>query len=1111
MESEPFPDQIRRARRRQDAGAVVALVTAARDRGEESAALLLEAARAELSVGRLNEAQRWIERARQLSPEGAEQVVLDLEEAQIGVFRALDLKCALAAARGARQRFEQEREPVPPEVEWLSTRLLLAAAIYREIGPAERSALMRGLRQLQNRLLAAGLVDQAHAVAFKRAEQVRWPWSLCAWDAVAGMGRRAGLASTTGDALVFKAAAIRSNGGEAEETEAALRKAEAAFEKIGHRVGPLEVARERALLAVDRMQAPLETLEGAADALLAAGRPKETLSCLLDLATRAHRRGERLLAERTRARLAEIAEATGYYIVQVNDVLAHADLALRERDDARARDLCDQALARPMPDFNRAGILSLRGAAFSFAGDRQRAIEDRQHAVDLYLGLGADAEASDLIAVLAADIGGSRAEADLDEADRLLAEWVARDRARKDSLGEAGKTIERAGLCVLRALGRRQRKEHLAGEPALIAQAEAYLAAAERIFDPAGGQKRLPKGALPPLIGKIAQIRAQLATLTNDAGMMLAAQERARAAYEQVGLPYEAANCRYLIGCLLLNQSSAVANEQFGSLAQEAERQLSAALQYYDEVAGMRFQAAQTRHKLAMLYLNAQHRFLPETADTLCAKAGELLAVAADELDVVRQAFQAEGRLASFSTKSERSAEAAEIDREALRLYLQLRPDNRRAWEWSVRSKARALNDLLGAEALLPPDAAAAAEADPAIRQVVEQERQLSDALATAAAAERLSLREQQAALRARMRRIPALMAFVDLRTGAPAGTDDLAAVGAAAPHRFALVDWVAVHDRLYILVARPGEPPAVEQLPLGMRQVERFVAEMLGPRSFRLTLKHDAAALEELAGLVAPLQWLSDPGEHLVLCPTGALHYVPLQALSIGKEVLHARNPLAEAPSLGVLRLACQRQAGGTAGAAVFGDPNGDRQDALQAAERIGGQLGVEPVTGSMATVAAFEAALATRRLIHFQGHAIHVRTDPLASHLRLADGSLEARQIFGMRPVGCRMIALGACESAALAFRPGDEPFGLISALLIAGVRAVTAAAWNAQEESAGLFMDHYMGRLLEGDEPILALQDAAMMLRAQERFAAPYHWAPFRLYGDPWHQAAETEAKP
>ena len=146
-------------------------------------------------------------------------------------------------------------------------------------------------------------------------------------------------------------------------------------------------------------------------------------------------------------------------------------------------------------------------------------------------------------------------------------------------------------------------------------------------------------------------------------------------------------------------------------------------------------------------------------------------------------------------------------------------------------------------------------------------------------------------------------------------------------------------------------------------------------------------------------------------------------------------------------------------------------------------------------------EDALRASHIVHYQGHAEHKAEDPLLSCLHLANGELTAAAILQQRDVGADLVVLAACQSAALTIETGDEPQGLVAALLYAGASAVLGTLWNCNSPAAAAFMTEFyanMGPTSLGDRA-RALQAATRaMLQGPEEMHAPYYWAPFVLYG-------------
>jgi CHAT domain-containing protein len=99
-------------------------------------------------------------------------------------------------------------------------------------------------------------------------------------------------------------------------------------------------------------------------------------------------------------------------------------------------------------------------------------------------------------------------------------------------------------------------------------------------------------------------------------------------------------------------------------------------------------------------------------------------------------------------------------------------------------------------------------------------------------------------------------------------------------------------------------------------------------------------------------------------------------------------------------------------------------------------------------------------------------------------------------------RLLTLAACESAASKIEAGDEPLGLIPALLFAGVGAVVATLWPVHSPATAELMDAFYQVLLQpqytGDRAT-ALRQAINTLRQHPDYTAPYYWSAYIIYGD------------
>ena len=241
-----------------------------------------------------------------------------------------------------------------------------------------------------------------------------------------------------------------------------------------------------------------------------------------------------------------------------------------------------------------------------------------------------------------------------------------------------------------------------------------------------------------------------------------------------------------------------------------------------------------------------------------------------------------------------------------------------------------------------------------------------------------------------------------------------------------------------------------------------------------RSATSHDAAAVA--SAVLSPL--LADIGDRdLVVVPTGILMTVPWAALPGC-----AGRPVTVAPSATVWRDAMRRRAdrppgpGGPAPhpATVLvagpGNARGDAEVRAIAALRPGASV----LTGEAATPAATLAALDSAGLAHLAAHGQHQAENALFSSLELAGGPLLGYDLQrpGRAPL---MVVLSSCDVGLTDMRPGDETFGMVTALLNAGSATVVASVARVADDAAMAAMVGFHRAVTAGRPPAAALAAA------------------------------------
>jgi CHAT domain-containing protein/tetratricopeptide (TPR) repeat protein len=304
---------------------------------------------------------------------------------------------------------------------------------------------------------------------------------------------------------------------------------------------------------------------------------------------------------------------------------------------------------------------------------------------------------------------------------------------------------------------------------------------------------------------------------------------------------------------------------------------------------------------------------------------------------------------------------------------------------------------------------------------------------------------------------------------------------------------------------------------------------------------------------LVQPIEDKLAGMTHVVIIPSGPLHYLPFAALlrSPGTEghVLWSAQfapgayfgdqyALSYAPSLVALKYA-QEAAGEVSTERSFlaladpdsGDPALTRlPEARVEAEAVAALFSTHEVyVDRDATEAVVQSQSSTASQLLLSTHGLFNAVNPMYSYLVLAptegsDGRLHTYEVFGL-DLHADLVVLSACETLlphledmeaqARAVRgsgeedvelspelmeeltSGDEIVGLTRAFLYAGTPSVLASLWSVYSEATKDLMVAFYGYLNQGMDKAEALRQAQRDVR--RLYPHPAFWAAFNLVGD------------
>ena len=333
-----------------------------------------------------------------------------------------------------------------------------------------------------------------------------------------------------------------------------------------------------------------------------------------------------------------------------------------------------------------------------------------------------------------------------------------------------------------------------------------------------------------------------------------------------------------------------------------------------------------------------------------------------------------------------------------------------------------------------------------------------------------------------------------------------------------ALVEYFATGGRLMAFVVRRegaevfrdlADLADVEELTAAlMFQIRRALARSAGDPRRADRMEPDARrALGRLyEAILAPISGAIAGVHRLVFVPFGPLHAVPFHALHDGQEYLVERVRVRYAPSASVLRslrTSAAEASSDRRGALIVGVPD-EAAPGIEAEVRSisdalpGSALLMDPE----ATLASLRERCRGVELIHLACHGSFPAGRPMAAALRLSDGWMTVRDIFGLE-LGGSMVTLSGCETARAAVSGADEVYGLARGFLVSGAAGLVASLWSAHDLTTRELMSRAYGLWSElGARTPAALFDALTLAQRELLGQRPHPalWAPFCAIGDP-----------
>jgi len=426
--------------------------------------------------------------------------------------------------------------------------------------------------------------------------------------------------------------------------------------------------------------------------------------------------------------------------------------------------------------------------------------------------------------------------------------------------------------------------------------------------------------------------------------------------------------------------------------------------------------------------------------------------------------------------------------------------------------RSRALLDLLGLSRALPLPATIDAETAERGTRALEQLRSTAfPGEASDADWARLGTRDMWAIDLAELdgwlgALDPAHRDYAAVVAGRAMNADAVRAWAARVDRPTAVVFWYLGAEYSYqavLLAGVPGPPrqPVIRRVPTTTGWLDDAAGQVREAVDRR---RNPPAELWAELGrrLLDPVREELEQAEVVHLCPSQALHALPLPALTLGDGPLNTRKEVSVVASLSVLNALQMIDAGSlpTSEPAVFGPEFPD------AAARIAQLLGTRPIEPDPQR-AAF-GGLVGAPIVHLLCHGHQDPSNPWESGLTYPVGAdrevLAGYDIVQWR-LQARLAALQACDTRRENVSAADDAFGLGRFLHLAGAPAVLLADWDVRADVSTLFMSTFYRDLAArspghviGHGRGHAYRAAMRAVHATSGADNPFLWAPFVLAG-------------
>ncbi|RMZ88482.1 hypothetical protein DV736_g4285, partial [Chaetothyriales sp. CBS 134916] len=526
------------------------------------------------------------------------------------------------------------------------------------------------------------------------------------------------------------------------------------------------------------------------------------------------------------------------------------------------------------------------------------------------------------------------------------------------------------------------------------------------------------------------------------------------------------------------------------------------------------------------------------TSDVVLRELMELKKLCNDE----RSELSILGGLDAIETKRSMASQLVVRDMNEMAITVCItKPLKTELWEWVQEAKARSVSDLMGLGILLPQKLRQRINGDTTLEAMLTHEADLTRRLQQQGdRMDRLRTRRELDRLLDSMRGHDLFEELLSLREGRPLTLREAQEMTSAKVdgssgvlRAIVLVDWFTCAGEICMIAVRSLGEPELFRTGRRISEVLEWTKTHLDDNEARYTalrpFDSEECVLRQLDFLVEPLQRFCKREDILVLLPTGPMHSIPLHALWIRwREELIESNPVIHCASLTTLmqcvrktkELRVQQSASQRTVVAVYEPSNQvsfskEEQDAIYKwADGLARDYDLAALKGPDVKRQDFVSALSQAGWFHFHGHCLFDQSAVTNQRLLLGEEQVSIKDLFAT-PLKSPHVTLVACNSASQSITAGNEPLGLVTALLCAGASSVVGTIWPTPSSVGRLFSSSFYNEVSTNAEDgvvnlAVAVREAVRDIKWKPETRHPYFWASFVLHGS-WECISAVKKAP